>query len=387
MTDRQTDVAVIEKKWKKRESSIELLKVFAIFVIVVNHIVQTLTSGNPVNIAYVWNIAQATLDVSTIILVLLRHFGVWGNSIFFICSAWFLLRSQHCNKKKWLFMLIEIWSVSVIILAVTYFGLHIHISAKDIIKSFLPTTFSTNWYMTCYLLFYLVHPILNKVIGQMNQQQLFRSTAALTILYIGVNFIKSKLFFGSDLILWITIYFVIAYIQYYLKDFADSIKANACLFIFGGIGVICLTLVTEFAGVHISALSQKALHWALNNCNPFVIAMAIAFFNIARQIHFHNNAVNYLSSLTLLIYIIHENLILRAYIRPEIWNFIYQNYGYEHIFVWVFIFVAATFIFGVVIAMVYTAVLKNFILTFSDFLYEKLKWYYLYIESRILQLH
>ena len=115
--------------------------------------------------------------------------------------------------------------------------------------------------------------------------------------------------------------------------------------------------------------------------------MAIAFFNIARQIHFHNNAVNYLSILTLLIYIIHENLILRAYIRPEIWNFIYQNYGYEHIFVWVFIFVAATFIFGVVTAMVYTAVLKNFILTFSDFLYEKLKWYYLYIESRILQLH
>ena len=56
--------------------------------------------------------------------------------------------------------------------------------------------------MTCYLLFYLVHPILNKIIEQMDQKQLFRSTVALTILYIEFNFIKSKLFFGSDLILW-----------------------------------------------------------------------------------------------------------------------------------------------------------------------------------------
>jgi hypothetical protein len=345
-----------------------------------------LTSGNPANVAYVWTISQATLDVQTVLLVLFRHFGVWGNSIFFICSAWFLLRSKNCNKKKWLFMLIEIWSVSVIILAVTYFGLHIHISAKDIIKSFLPTTFSTNWYMTCYLLFYLVHPILNKIIEQMGQKQLFRSTVALTILYIGFNFIKSKLFFGSDLILWIAIYFVIAYMQYYLKDFTDSVKANAYLFIFGLIGVIGLTLLTEFAGVHISALSKQALHWAPNNSNPFVIAMALALFNMARQIHFYNNAINYLSSLTLLIYIIHENIILRGYVRTRIWNSIYHNYGYEHIFAWVFTFSAATFIFGVVTAMIYTAVLKPFILKFSNSLYGMVRDCYLRIEARLLQI-
>ena len=221
----------------------------------------------------------------------------------------------------------------------------------------------------------------------MDQKQLFRSTVALTILYIGFNFIKSKLFFGSDLLLWIAIYFVIAYMRYYLKEFTDSVKANAYLFIFGLIGVIGLTLLTEFAGVHISALSKQALHWAPNNSNPFVIAMALALFNMARQIHFHNNAINYLSSLTLLIYIIHENIILRGYVRTRIWNFIYHNYGYEHIFVWVFTFAAATFIFGVVTAMIYTAALKTFVLKFSNSLYEVIKSYYLRIEAKLLRIH
>ena len=383
MTDRQTD-----RRWKNRESSIELLKVFAIVIIVINHVVQTLTSGDPARVACIWNISQATSNASTIILLLFQHFGTWGNSIFFICSAWFLLRSKCCNKKKWLFMLIEIWSVSVIILAITYFGLHIHISVKDIIKSFLPTTFGNNWYMTCYLLFYLIHPILNRIINQMSQKQLFRSAVALAILYIGFNFIKGVkegLFFTSDIIIWITIYFIVAYIQYYLNDFANNIKANFGLFAFGLVGIIGLNLLTEFAGLHVPALSQKAAHWAFNNCNPFIISMSIALLNIARQIHFHNNAVNYLSSLTLLIYIIHENLILRNYVRPEIWNFIYHNYGYEHVFVWTFTVAAATFIFGVVTAIIYTVVLKPFVLKFNNSLYEVIRYYYLRIEARLLQ--
>ena len=284
-------------------------------------------------------------------------------------------------------MLLEIWSISIIILAITYLGLHIHISAKDIIKSLLPTTFGNNWYMTCYLLFYLIHPILNKLISEMSQKQLFRNTAALTILYIGFNFIKGGLFFASGLILWITIYFVIAYMQQYLKNFADNIKANIGVFIVGTIGVIGLTLLTEFVGLHISIISQKAMHWAPSNYNPFIILMSIALLNIARQSHFHNSAVNYISSLSLLIYIIHENIILRGYIRTKIWDFIYHNYGYDHIFMWVFGFAAVTFIFGTVTAIIYTVALKPFVSKFSNSLYDLLRYWYLRFEDKGLKIH
>lgn len=54
-------------------------------------------------------------------------------------------------------MLVEIWTVSIIILIITYIILRGDISTKIILKSVFPTLFANNWYMTCYLLFYPVH--------------------------------------------------------------------------------------------------------------------------------------------------------------------------------------------------------------------------------------
>lgn len=149
-----------------RESGIELLKIFAMFIIVIAHMVQTLTTPDPQLSyqGYVMDISRATTDVQTIILLILRHFGVFGNEIFFICSAWFLLKSDNYKKKKWFFMFLEIWVVSVLILIITYVSLHGNISKKILIKSIFPTTFANNWYLTCYLLFYPLHTVLNKVI-------------------------------------------------------------------------------------------------------------------------------------------------------------------------------------------------------------------------------
>lgn len=68
-----------------RNSGIELLKLFAIFLIVISHVTQTLTSENTYISynAYVLNIVHATTNIQYLILVFFRHFGALGNSIFF----------------------------------------------------------------------------------------------------------------------------------------------------------------------------------------------------------------------------------------------------------------------------------------------------------------
>ena len=93
-------------------------------------------------------------------------------------------------------MLLEVWSISVTILAVTYILRSGNIEAKMVMESLLPTTFAANWYMTCYLLFYLLHPTLNEIIGRMSQKELLRTASLLAVLYIGFNFIKSSFFFS-----------------------------------------------------------------------------------------------------------------------------------------------------------------------------------------------
>ncbi|WP_408609982.1 acyltransferase family protein [Intestinibaculum porci] len=212
-----------------RESGIESLKIIAIFMIVLFHVVQTLVSNSSIitNNSYVINISNATTNVQNIILLVFYHFGSLGNSIFFICSTWFMLNSNRYNKQKWLLMLVEIWFISISILFITFVILRANIPASLMIKSLFPTLFMNNWYMTCYLIFYPLHPILNNVINKMNQKQLFRCTAALSFMYILMDFIEWDWFFPSMIILWITIYFCVAYMKKYLTDFANSMKKKA----------------------------------------------------------------------------------------------------------------------------------------------------------------
>lgn len=367
-----------------RDSGIELLKIFAI---VINHTVQSLTNEayNIPNNGFVIDISRATTNIQCILLQIFRHFGVLGNSVFFICSAWFLLKSKNWNKKKWLFMVIEIWVVSIVIFIITYIILHGNISIGIIISSLFPTTFGNNWYMTCYLLFYPIHPILNSIVNMMNQRQLFRSTLVMVFLYVFMNFINCSWFFSSAIILWITIYFAIAYMQKYLMSFVDNIRENIILFIIGVIGFIGIILITDICGLYSQVLSDKVMRW-VNNCNPFLLAMSIAMFNIARNIHFKNRFINYISKLSLLIYIIHENIILRTYFRPAMWNYVYKRFGYSDVIQWVFIISFIIFIFGILCSILYVLTLQRFVNKVSGKLYEVVRIKYLLFEKFCLMI-
>lgn len=156
---------------KTRNSSIELLKIVAIFLIVVSHVSQTLIDNN----TYVpWNDylipTTATTDISKLIVLIFRYLGPLGNAIFFICSAWFLIDNNKVNGKKILKMILEIWTISVIICCSVLIMRRGNVSFKLLIKQFFPTTFSNNWFMTCYLLLYPIHGILNKALSQLTQK-------------------------------------------------------------------------------------------------------------------------------------------------------------------------------------------------------------------------
>ena len=87
---------------KERESGIELYKVIAIFLIVLSHVIQTLTEPNYVlgiGEGTFINIATATTDLNVLLLALFRICGVLGNNMFFICSAWFLVNSNALFKE------------------------------------------------------------------------------------------------------------------------------------------------------------------------------------------------------------------------------------------------------------------------------------------------
>lgn len=377
--DRQTTAS--------RNSGIELLRIFAVILIVISHVVLTIRSYNPYisNTDYRINLSLATTNIQHFILMLLSYTGALANAMFFICSAWFLLSSTKYNKHKWFFMLAEVWFVSIVILIVTLIHRKGAISGDLIFHSLLPTTFNNNWYLTSYLLFYPIHPFLNSIIQKMNKRQLFRCSAALFVLYCVIGFLKWGFFCGTTLTLWITIYFIMAYIQLYMKEFAENVRSNWILLGGGITGVVSMAAVTNILGFYVPYINGYVLHW-VTICNPFLLAISIASFNLVRKLTFQNKIVNYMASLSMLIYIIHENIILRRYYRPAMWNYVYQNYGYDYILLWVLILTAIILIFSYLVSILYDKTIRPLVRKAAEKIYSSAKNIYLQIEGFLLDM-
>lgn len=342
---------------KKRNSNIELLKIIAIFIIVINHVTMTLTTNNMYSPKYLLP-EIATLNIQHFIIFFFRHFGSWGNCIFLICSSWFLLDQSKVKIQKVLKILLNVYVISIMILVIMMMIPGIHIEPKYILYSLFPNVFANNWFVTCYLLLYLLHPYLNIIINTISKNQLLLFNVVTFVLYILIGSIKSDLLFNNSLIMFIVIYMFIAYVKLYMKEFQANTKKNVILFI---VSFLCLLLSYTMLNIigsgaltfKISFLSNKIIHFNTLS-NPFILLSSIAIFNIFNNFKEKNNKViNYISSLTLLLYIIHENILLIRYIRPLYYIYIYNNFGYNYIIIWVLLFTLLWFVFSLLLSILY----------------------------------
>lgn len=370
----------------RRNSSIELLKIIGIILVVTNHVVQTLctTSEYIMENDYVLDISMATTNIQYLILAFFQYSGMLGNTIFFICSAWFLVDNDKVSKEKILHILMDVWVISITILMLVYIIRGGNIGIKMIIKQIFPTTFENNWYITCYLIFYPLHPYLNCIIKKMEQKTLLRTTLTLLIMYVGVNYVLPGRFFSSIIILWVTLYFTIAYMKYFLIGLSNNIRVNILMLGIGFAGNTGIVLLTNFLGLKFGIFSDCLLRWNSND-NPFLLLAAVSMLNIAKYVHFENRIVNYISGLSLLIYLFHENLLLRTFYRPLMWNYVYNQFGYENILVWMFALVAIVFGFGLIASMIYERTIQKIVTIVCNWLYPILQKYYKRIETNILK--
>ncbi len=372
---------------KSRESSIEALKILAIFLIVISHCVQSLylSYAEFPSKDYLIDLGGGLRNVQYILLVLLRSFGPLGNMLFFVCSAWFLLDSHSVNKKKILSMLVEIWFVSILILSIVLFIRQGDVSKSLIFRSLLPNTLANNWYLSCYLLFYSIHPILNSAIEQSSRRVLFRLSITIFILYYIIGFVKNDLFFASNLILWIGIYVIIAYLKKNKFAFLQNISLNFKMICLGiGGGILPTILHNSYLLCHPTSGGNLFI-WS-SNSNPFILVIAISLFNLTRSIHFKSIIVNAISGLSLLIYLIHENIVLRAYYRSSMLHFIHEQYGYDHIVLWIIILSAFIFVVSAFISFLFQCTLKKLLNYITESIYNVIRPYYLKVENFIIDI-
>lgn len=362
-----------------RDTGIEALRLVAIFMIIASHSVPFY--GNE-DSAFFINLNNATVNISHFVMIIIKYLGQIGNCMFMVISAYFLLDSKVVKKEKALMLITDSLFISVIILLITIFCTDIKISSDEFIKQFFPITYQGCWFVGCYLFLYLIHPILNKIIYGYNKKQILRISMFMFVFYsILSTFIRGEGYFYNFLIAFIMIYFVVAYLKLYLSKMSSKISINLGAVGIGILGIVGLILTTNILGLHFESMRDKMLRWNIFS-NPFIILLSIGMFNLFRRWKFKNLFINSMASLTLYVYMIHENPIIRENFKP----IFFEKSFYSISLISVVILIIFTILLCFPISWLYKEIIQKWVKKIAIYIWNIIKHNYQIFENKILKI-
>jgi len=341
---------------KERNSSIELLKIISIIIIVFCH---SIPDGNVNAFNSAIQLGKATDNLQYLICEFIRNLGQIGNNIFIVCSAWFLIESTKVNTTKIAHIIGDCVFISNLFLII-FMAVGYKFPTMYIVQQIRPVTYGGSWFVTCYLLLYVVHPLLNKLIKSLDKKTLMLVNLIFITLYCIISFLNAGLYFYSNIIGFIGIYFIVAYYKLYLLNASSKNKFNIVILATGIVGWFAMNLITNFLGLHIGYFTYFMQRYNVL-VNPCFILIALGAFGIAKNKCFYIKHINYISSLSLLIYVIHCNRIIRDYVRFDVFQFILEKYTYSHLLLWVVLYALISLIVGVVLAILYNKTIQKIV--------------------------
>lgn len=331
-----------------RNSSIEWIKIMAVVFVVLCHSVpetytfpdgQTFTDG------------FATANPAFFAVGLISGLGLIGDVIFIVCSSYFLLDGKKVKAGKVFAIILNVLIISVIYLVIIL-ALGYKLSPMTIVRQCFPTTFQNNWFITYYIIFYLLHPVFNTIIEVLDKKRLALAAGLLFFHCSILLFFTGNAPGINKFICFVNIYFLVAYFKYYGGALVRSKRLNVAVCVSCAALYVIMKAAVNALGLHFDHFqSRTTTYFHINN--PVLILFALSLFNLVNTKIYFNRSINYLSSLSLLIYIIHRNNLFAELIQPKWYDLFVLNYGKEYFIPAILTLAAILFAASVAAATVY----------------------------------
>ena len=366
----------MQKEVKERNTYLDLLKIVAIFLIVMYHVHD--------NIFIIKN-GNIIIDFFSFIFHYLS--GNIGNLIFITISAYYLIKSKGPKLNKIIFLiLIQTVTSIIMIIPIKIYKLD-NISFYYLKSTFFPFfTGVSYWFINAYIIYYMIHGYLNRFIESISKKE-HKTIVLLCLFYFMLLplFFKGPLVNRSYFTSFIIIHFLVSYIDKYMQDFnfKKSTIILSLLYLLILIFVFLLDIVLKTDRFkHMMNLDQSRFYNLI-----LVLSIVSLVFN-KKNINMKPSAFIYtISSLSLCIYLIHYNQIPKKAITADLfeknmWAFLDGRYSYVVDRLIYFGAAVLYFLANVVLAYIYKMIIYPILNPLSDKIANKISKTWAEIEEK-----
>ena len=301
---------VVENTTKQRDSNIELLRIFAMFIIVMNHF-------NTHGIFKFWHLNDSfLLKVNNFISATACLGGKLGVMIFVLITGYFLVDSKFkISRVLIVFLKTLLYSILIFAIVVIFAG-------DSVTTSFIKHSLSSiglkgYWFMEVYVILLLFSPFINIFFNAITKDLLKYFLILTTTIWFVFPILFQEDYCFSELASFICLYIFGAVIKrgYFDKVFNTKtlcILAGISLMIFLGHNVFILLKDTV-------RLGQAAAFTGLKSI--LTLSIALAIFKIFSTIKIgYNKYINGIAASVFAVYLIHDNSLVRPFLWQKLFN-------------------------------------------------------------------
>lgn len=273
---------------RERESKFELLRIICMLFVITEHLVPHITDMQ--------NIGGGGYYIGNII----KSFCIVAVNCFVLLSGYFGIKM----KVKRIFQLdtvVWFWGITGLVLG-TVTGMHL-LQVKTDILFLLPIITKRNWFVTTYVVLYLISPILNFVIEKFSKKQ-FQSLIVLMVIIFYIlptieytlNAPTVTMDSGYGIVNFVCLYFIGRYFKLYLGNVKKA---------YTGIGYF-LSCILLFIGNHVmSVMMGFYFNTYISYDTIFCLAGAMCLFLWFRELNLQSKIINRIAGYSFAAFIIH----------------------------------------------------------------------------------
>lgn len=341
MPIKQTTINDKTAKMGGRESGVELLRILLMIVIVAHHYVVNSGLTDLIN-------QQSVLEFRDYFLLIFGWGGKTAINCFVLITGYFMCTS-HITGRKFFKLLGEIEFYKVFIYLLFLVSGYEAFSIKSFLKSVTPFYSIGSGFTSSYLVFFLLIPFINKLIGTLTRKE----HGLLLLVCLGAYTFVPSILFGTvpmNYIGWFTIVYLIgAYIRLYPIPYGNDVKfwgiATAAMMILSWVSVAVL------ANVGILLNRTGLYYYEVADSNKFLaVALSVCAFQLFKNLKLGCiRWINTVAASTFGVLMIHAN---SDTMRQWLWKDVLNNVGvYESDFIIVHAVGAVIGVFAVCTAL------------------------------------